>query len=96
MGAGWAEPWVLVFANFRGASALVVADNNQYGVTNCGGGKRHSNTPSYDIYSRLKNLKSGNSLVVQWLGLHAFTAEGASSIPGWGTKILQAAQRSQK
>ena len=33
----------------------------------------------------------GNSLAVQWLGLSAFTAEGSGSIPGWGTKILQAA-----
>ena len=29
----------------------------------------------------------GNSLVVQWLGLRAFTAEGLGSIPGRGTKI---------
>ena len=33
---------------------------------------------------------AGNSLAVQWLGRHAFTAEGAGSIPDWGTKILQA------
>jgi len=31
-----------------------------------------------------------NSLVVQWLGLGAFTAEGLCSIPGWGAKIPQA------
>ena len=31
-----------------------------------------------------------NSLVVQWLGLHTFTAKDAGSIPGWGTKIPQA------
>ena len=30
--------------------------------------------------------KTGNSLVVQWLGLHTFTAEGLGSIPGQGTK----------
>ena len=30
----------------------------------------------------------GNSLVVQWLGLCAFTAEGVGSIPSRGTKIL--------
>ena len=35
-------------------------------------------------------------LVVQWLGLRAFTAEGLGSVPGRGTKILQAAQRGQK
>ena len=34
----------------------------------------------------------GNSLVVQWLGLHTFTAEGPGSIPDQGTKILQAMQ----
>ena len=32
----------------------------------------------------------GSTLAVQWLGLHAFTAVGLSSIPGQGTKILQA------
>ena len=35
-------------------------------------------------------------MVVQWLGLHAFTAEDAGSIPGRGTKIPQAAQCGQK
>ena len=29
----------------------------------------------------------GESLMVQWLGLQALTAEGWGSIPGWGTKI---------
>ena len=32
----------------------------------------------------------GNSLVVQWLELCAFTAKGAGSIPGRGIKIPQA------
>ena len=30
--------------------------------------------------------------MVQWLGLRAFTAKGADSIPGHGTKIPQATQ----
>ena len=57
----------------------------------------------YYNYSILRKSKLGNSLVVQWLELCAFTAEGTSSIPGSGTKspqatvnILQAAQHSQK
>ena len=33
---------------------------------------------------------AGNSLAVQWLGLGAFTAEGAGSISGQGTKNPQA------
>ena len=37
-----------------------------------------------------------NSLVVYWLGLHTFTAEGTGSVLHWETKILQAAQHSQK
>ena len=41
-------------------------------------------------------MSFGNSLAVQWLGLCAFTARGLGSIPGWGTKIPQAMQRSQK
>ena len=36
-------------------------------------------------------MDSENSLVTHWLGLGAFTAEGQGSIPGQGTKILQAA-----
>lgn len=31
----------------------------------------------------------GNSLTVQWLGLHALTVEGQGSIPGWGTNMSQ-------
>ena len=38
----------------------------------------------------------GTSLAVQWLGLCAFTAGGMGSIPGRGTKFLQAARRGQK
>ena len=33
--------------------------------------------------------REGNSLVVQWLGLPAFSGKGTGSIPGWGTKISQ-------
>ena len=43
-----------------------------------------------------KQIKPGNSLVVQWLGFHTFTAEGLGSIPGLGTKILQALKGSWK
>ena len=32
----------------------------------------------------------GNSLAVQWLGIHASTAGRLGSIPGWATKILYA------
>ena len=34
--------------------------------------------------------------MVQWLGLRASTAGGTGSIPGQGTKILQATWRGQK
>ena len=44
----------------------------------------------------IKMFLSGNSLVVQWLGLLAFTAEGTGSIPGQGTKIPQDAWHGQK
>ena len=33
-----------------------------------------------------------NSPVVQWLGIHTFTAGGTKSIPGWGTEIPHATQ----
>jgi len=36
-----------------------------------------------------------NSLMVQCLGVHVFTAWGLGSIPGQGTKILHATQTSQ-
>ena len=38
----------------------------------------------------------GNSPAVQGLGFCAFAAKGAGSIPGWGTKILQAVQPQKK
>ena len=41
-------------------------------------------------------LEWGNSLAVQRLGLCALTAEGLGSIPGRGTKILQAARCSRR
>ena len=37
-------------------------------------------------------MEIGNFLVVQWLGLQAFSAEGLSSVPDWGAKIPQAIQ----
>ena len=43
-----------------------------------------------------KYMSLGNSLAVQWLGLHAFTVEGESSISGQDTKIPQASRCSQK
>ena len=41
-------------------------------------------------------LGSGNSLVVQWSGLHSFNAKGLGSLCGWGTKMLQALWHDQK
>ena len=43
-----------------------------------------------------KKDSKGNSLAVQWLGLHASTSGSPGLIPGQGTKIPQAAQCSQK
>ena len=43
-----------------------------------------------------KKNSLGNSLAVQGLGLHTFTAEGLGSIPGQGTKILQAVPGKKK
>ena len=45
---------------------------------------------SMEVPAKIKNRATGNSLAVQWLGLHAFTAEGPGSISGRGTKISQA------
>ena len=45
-----------------------------------------------EIRTLLMKLRSpwGNSLVVKWLGLHVSIARDMGSIPGQGTKILQA------
>ena len=45
-------------------------------------GGSHFPLPS-SVHMHLKITHLGNSLVVQWLGLHAFTAGGPGSIPGW-------------
>ena len=41
------------------------------------------------IWVHQKNYLGRTCLVVQWLGLRAFTAFAPVSIPAWGTKILQ-------
>ena len=43
-----------------------------------------------------EDRKGESSLLVQWLGLLAFTAEGLGSIPSWGTKIPQAMRHGQR
>ena len=40
--------------------------------------------------------REGNFLAVQWLGLHTFTAEGPSSVPGQGTKLCSVAKKKKK
>ena len=47
-------------------------------------------------FCSVNKMTIGHSLVVQWLGLCVFTADGMNSIPGQGTKIPQATPWSQK
>ena len=47
-------------------------------------------------FKKRNKTNFGNSLVVQWLGLSAFTALGLGSFPGQRTKIPQAARHSKK
>ena len=47
-------------------------------------------------YKVKRKQRKGNSLVVQWLGLCAFTAGALGLIPGRRTKIPQAAQPKKK
>ena len=58
------------------------------------GKKKGKGGESVTTFSRIKKARTGNSLVIQWLGLHALTAKGSS--PGWGTKIPKVARHSQK
>ena len=51
---------------------------------------------SWAPFSIKKNITKENSLVVQWFGLCALTAKSPGSIPGQGTKILQATPLGQK
>ena len=47
--------------------------------------------------TRLRKWPTGHSLVVLgWLGLCTFTAEGVDSVLSWGTKILQAVLAGQQ
>ena len=41
-------------------------------------------------------MKTGTSLMVQWLRFQAFNERDAGSIPGWGTKIPHALWNGQK
>ena len=49
----------------------------------------HSHVENKPSYS---HLKTGESLAVQWLRVHAFTAVGLGSIPDQGTKIPSSPQ----
>ena len=53
-------------------------------------------SPSQIPKTSQKEIHGETSLAVQWLRLCTCTAEGAGSIPGWGTKILPAARCGQK
>ena len=48
------------------------------------------------VLSLLRSYLVRNSLVFQWLGLHALTVRDLGLIPGQGTKISHATQHSQK
>ena len=48
------------------------------------------------VLKLVKEQVLGNSLVVRWVRLPDFTAEGFGSIPVWEPKILQAAGCGQK
>ena len=50
----------------------------------------------YTCVQLMKINQVGNSLAIQWLRLHASTAEGTGSTPGKGTKIPHASQVRQK
>ena len=65
---------------------------NLMGVTHSGGGSPGKAMLKLDHEDR----EGENSLLVQWLGLLVFTAEGPGSIPSWGTKIPQAMRCGQR
>ena len=60
------------------------------------GKRRRGAIKIFCLFLRKEKYMDGHSLVVEWLELHAFTAEGPGSIPDRGTKIQQAARCSQK
>ena len=47
-------------------------------------------------YLALLEIKTGDSLAAQWLGLHVLTAEGQSSIPGKSYKPHGTAKKKKK
>ena len=49
-----------------------------------------------DSFINHQRVKTGTSLVVQWLGLHASNAGDMGSIPGWETKIPHATWHAKK
>ena len=60
-------------------------------------GSQESDTTEQLSMTTMKTKRYlGNSLVIQWLGLHASIAEGTGSIPGQGTKSPQATWHGQK
>ena len=48
---------------------------------------REERRKEQDSGRELRSMNYASFLVVQWLRIWAFTAEGSSLIPGWGNKI---------
>ena len=57
---------------------------------------KHNSVELQNKIPHIKITKEGNSLVLQWLGLCAFTAEVSGSTPGQGTKIPRATRCGKK
>ena len=53
-------------------------------------------TSNWKVSAHQKKSSSGNSLLVQWLGLGSFIIEGLGSIPAGRTEIRQAKKRNRQ
>ena len=70
--------------------------NNPLNYLNCYDRFFYSLQPNIILGKGFKEWTLGNSLVVQWLELHASTAGGMGSVPGWGAKSPQDTQCGKK
>ena len=86
----WIETWILFLSYLDSGGFLLKMKNRIFFCIQ----EVLSLTSPVSFY--FKNDGLGTSLAVQWLGLCTSTAGSMGSIPGWGTKMPQAAQHSQK
>ena len=88
--------WMCVWAEIEGSAGFEYRKIGSYLEKYYFGSLDYTSNEIPSPNSLIRNETPGNSLVSQWLGLHALTGKSPDSTLDWGAKILQASRCCQK